>query len=81
MEKRYLEMIYLTEEEEIELFEIIEEYKKNGYRVVINKALVDDNTAPYSYVIGFAKEEEWIISGDHKQKAKKKEIQSLKTVD
>lgn len=57
MKKSVLEIIYLLEEEEIELFEIIKQYEDDGYRVVLNKPLVECTSDPHTYMIGFSKEE------------------------
>lgn len=58
MMRKISEVVLLKPEEEIDVFIIIDEYEKNGYRTVLNKELIEDCTEPYSYMLGFAKEEE-----------------------
>lgn len=60
MTRRRSDVLLLTEEEEIDVFLIIDEYEKDGWRVVLNKELIDhtEYEEKYTYMLGFAKEEE-----------------------
>lgn len=58
MKKKILEIIYLTEEEELELFLIKDSYEKNGYRCVVEKVLIEDETSEYTMFLAFSKTEE-----------------------
>ena len=57
MKKKTLEIVYLTEDEEIDLFLIKDSYKKNGYRCIMEKILVEDESSEYTIFLAFNKEE------------------------
>lgn len=58
MKKKKLEIIYLTEEEEVDLFLIKDSYKEKGYECLMEKTLVEDNSSEYTIFLAFSKIEE-----------------------
>lgn len=57
MKRKVLEIVYLTEDEEIDLFLIKDSYEKNGYECIMEKTLVEDDSSNYSIFLAFRKEE------------------------
>lgn len=56
MERLISEILHLTDEEEIQIYDIIEEYEEAGYKLILSKKLVEDSSCEYSYILGFKKE-------------------------
>jgi hypothetical protein len=58
MRKEIVEIIKLKEDEEIEMFEIIEEYESKGFQTILNKSIngqPGDTTSDFVYMLGFVK--------------------------
>ena len=58
MKKKILEIVYLTRDEEIDLFLVKDSYLKLGYECLMEKSLVDDGTSDYLIFLAFKKIEE-----------------------
>lgn len=57
MKRKILEIVYLTEEEEIDLFLVKDSYEENGYKCIMEKTLVEDDSSDYTIFLAFNKEE------------------------
>lgn len=57
MKRKILEIVYLTEDEEIDLFLIKDSYIEDGYECLMEKVLIKDETSDYSIFLAFKKEE------------------------
>lgn len=58
MKRKILEIVYITEDEELDLFLIKDSYKEKGYECLIEKTLVEDDSSVYTIFLAFRKIEE-----------------------